>query len=129
MRARCDYAKSQRTYRHYGGKGIAVCVQWQEFLPFYYWALESGYQDNLVIDRIRPDKGYQPENCQWITQAENARRLIKHGPQRPVINSAGQTFASQHEAARSLGILQSSIANALKKGGRCKKLYWKFASC
>jgi hypothetical protein len=49
-----------------------MCDAWREdFLAFYDWAMASGYADHLTIDRIDNDKGYSPENCQWITKASN----------------------------------------------------------
>lgn len=78
MKCRCS---NQNTpyYRFYGEKGISVCDEWKAkdtgFPSFYKWAMDNGYDDNMTIDRIDPKKGYCPENCQWITQSENSRRL------------------------------------------------------
>lgn len=63
-------------YRHYGGRGISVCHEWQMFEPFQKWALSNGYEDrpdaprrdHLTIDRIDPDGNYEPSNCRWATQ-------------------------------------------------------------
>jgi len=34
-------------------------------------------KDDLIIDRIDPDKGYTKDNCQWITQSENSKKRNK----------------------------------------------------
>lgn len=60
-------------YHLYGGRGIAVCAEWSRFEAFYEWAIKSGYQDDLSIDRKDNDKGYSPENCQWSNDFEQAR--------------------------------------------------------
>jgi hypothetical protein len=73
MRQRCENPK-HKGYKYYGGKGIAVCEQWAKFINFREWATDNGYKDGLSIDRIDSDKGYFPENCQWITLAENTKR-------------------------------------------------------
>lgn len=74
MICRCYYSK-RRDYKYYGEIGIRVCGKWRKsYPPFKRWALKSGYRENLVIDRINSDGNYEPNNCQWITQAENARK-------------------------------------------------------
>lgn len=60
----------------YGGRGITVCDEWQEFEPFYKWAVEAGYRDGMSLDRIDPNGNYEPPNCRWtdsFVQAQNQR--------------------------------------------------------
>ena len=45
------------------------------FINFKDWSLSNGYNDSLTIDRINSDNNYEPNNCQWITQKENNRKL------------------------------------------------------
>lgn len=72
MKARCSNPKNVN-YKHYGGRGIAVCKGWLDFLPFLHWAVGSGYAPGLSIDRIDPDRGYEPSNCRWIPRGEQSR--------------------------------------------------------
>lgn len=51
-----------------------MCREWDRFESFRDWALASGYQDNLTIDRKDNDGNYEPSNCQWITNTENVRK-------------------------------------------------------
>lgn len=72
MKQRC-LNKNKESYPRYGGRGITVCDEWIHSVDaFYNWAIANGYNDNLTIDRIDNDKGYYPENCQWVTSQENS---------------------------------------------------------
>ena len=71
MIARC-YKPDHMTFKNYGGKGITVCESWRlNSKSFYYWALGNGYKEGLTLDRIDPSLGYFPENCRFVTMAEN----------------------------------------------------------
>ncbi len=72
MRSRCRN-KSVTQYKDYGGRGISVCEEWNDYKAFQQWALLNGYQDNLSIDRIDVNGNYTPENCKWSTAKEQCR--------------------------------------------------------
>lgn len=61
-------------YGEYGGRGIGICNEWRNsFNSFMQWSYENGYADNLTIDRKNNNKGYQPDNCRWVSNKENCR--------------------------------------------------------
>lgn len=77
MLKRC-YIESNESFKNYGGRGIGVCDEWQSnFLSFYNWAVENGYQSGRSLDRIDNDGNYEPGNCRFAerdVQSRNNRR-------------------------------------------------------
>ena len=61
------------SYKDYGGRGITICNEWLEFIPFRDWALVNGYAEGLQINRIWNDGNYESSNCNFVPSKENAR--------------------------------------------------------
>lgn len=79
MRDRCNNPNSS-SYAEYGGRGINVCERWDDFSLF----LEDmgSRPEGLSLDRIDPDKGYEPSNCRWANssvQVHNQRKRKTNG--------------------------------------------------
>ncbi len=73
MKKRC-YDKKNCRYHRYGGRGIHICDEWlNDCKMFIEWGDANGYKQGLQIDRINNDKGYSPDNCRFVTNAENAK--------------------------------------------------------
>lgn len=84
MHYRCENPNAG-SYKNYGGRGITVCPDWtggEGFDRFREWAVAHGYAENLQIDRIDNDLGYEPDNCRWVTQQENSLNRRPRGPSR-----------------------------------------------
>ena len=80
LKGRC-YNPNNKRYSNYGARGIKVCDEWLDkkngFMNFYKWAIENGYQENLSIDRIDVNGNYEPANCRWVNDLDQARNKEK----------------------------------------------------
>lgn len=78
MKQRCFDEKSNH-YDRYGGRGITMCEEWKNsYDEFYTWSIKNGYSEGLTIDRINNDGNYEPDNCRWITQAEQLNNISRN---------------------------------------------------
>lgn len=57
-------------YHRYGGRGVVVCDEWNDYESFSVWAISNGYADELSLDRIDNNGNYDPTNCRWVTKTE-----------------------------------------------------------
>ena len=65
---RTVYSNEPEKLRVYKDRGIAMCDEWRnDFISFDRWALDNGYKKHLILDRIDNYKGYNPDNCRWVT--------------------------------------------------------------
>ncbi len=76
MRTRCMNPK-YKEFDRYGGRGIRICDEWNDFSAFCSWSLSHGYSDGLTIERVDNDGNYEPSNCAWIPLADQARNKGK----------------------------------------------------
>lgn len=105
MKSRCKGTAGKLAKKYYFDRGIKVCDEWaRDFRAFRRWALANGYKQNLELDRRENDKGYFPENCQWVTRKQqrqntHKRRDAKTSRFKGVSKHFG-LFASEENAAR-----------------------------
>lgn len=71
MKARCNNPKVS-SYKHYGGRGITVCDEWQNSFESFFTdvgARPEGYS----LERIDTNGNYEPGNTAWIPLIEQQR--------------------------------------------------------
>lgn len=134
-KAVCPYCQGGRNYRNANGytherlyeryrnilrrvndplryKGVNICEEWKnDYLNFREWALNSGYNDSLTIDRINNEKGYQPDNCRWVTakqQANNRRSNL-------VIEYENKKY-TMSEFADAINLPYNTVKQRIKNG-------------
>lgn len=110
MRQRCNN-EHDRYWDRYGGRGISVCTEWDNFENFYKWSIDNGYERSLTIDRVDNDGNYCPENCRWVdnfAQANNRSTTRK-------IECAGEIHSIM-EWSKIFGIKYSTLYARIRAG-------------
>jgi hypothetical protein len=111
MKARCNN-KNSNNYHNYGGRGIDICEEWKnDFSPFCEWAIATGYNDSLSIDRKNVNGNYEPENCRWV----NANIQQRNRRNNHFITYKGKT-KTLIEWSNEIGVGHTTILGRLKKG-------------
>ena len=69
MLNRC-YDPNDKSWRDYGGRGIAVCKEWLTNFPAFLAHVGAKPSPELSLDRIDNDGNYEPGNVRWATRLE-----------------------------------------------------------
>ena len=110
MLKRCNKT-NHKEYKYYGGRGITVCENWNDYVVFARWALSNGYSNDLTIDRIDNDGNYEPSNCRWVTIQEQLRNRSNN--RHETINGVTKTVA---EWSRDYGVEKNTVYRRLDRG-------------
>lgn len=122
MKQRCENPKN-KAYKWYGDKGISICDGWRDYSVFREWATANGYADGLTIDRIDSNGPYSPQNCRWVTNSENSKRVLHIESARFLCVNGQRKNESQW--AKEIGVTQAAISGWISKYGEteaCKKI-------
>lgn len=131
MKNRC-YNKTFIQFDNYGGRDISICQEWLDnFLIFEEWALANGYQEGLQIDRINNDLGYSPENCRWVTHAQNQynKKSYKKDKYKGVFKFENKYVASivKDRKKHHIGLFKTEEEAAIAYNEKAIELFGEFA--
>jgi DNA-binding Xre family transcriptional regulator len=102
MRSRCN-SPNNKDYKRYGGRGIKVCKEWEDFKVFS-GDMYPSFIEGLSLDRRDNDKGYSKSNCRWVdqkTQCNNKKGIVR-------LEYRGTTV-TQTQLSKILGISSSTL--------------------
>lgn len=114
MRARCNNPRNV-SYANYGGRGISVCERWGSFENFI--ADMGERPSGLSIDRIDVNGNYEPNNCRWATdcqQARNTRRTKLTEQIVREIKGRAEHGEAQRSIASRVGITQCTVSAVVR---------------
>lgn len=109
MKRRCQ-SPTDVNYVNYGGRGIKVFEEWNDFEAFYR-DMGDTHKEGLTLDRIDVNGDYTPENCRWATmmeQGNNKRNTI-------FITVFGETLPIS-EVARKYNMNRNTLYQRIRRG-------------
>jgi hypothetical protein len=116
MKTRC-YNEKNAAYEFYGKLGVTVCDRWlhgtsgKSGFEYFYEDMGPRPSPKYSIDRIDTFGNYEPSNCQWATDTQQARNTRKTKR----IEFAGHR-RNPHEWAAATGIKATEILKRLNRG-------------
>lgn len=83
MIQRCTNPGNEK-FPDYGARGVTVCGEWRESFLSFYADMGPRPSERHSLDRRDNDGNYEPDNCRWATDAEQAnnRRPAKPRPRK-----------------------------------------------
>lgn len=119
-KSRCFNPRNKK-FPQYGGRGITMCDEWMgDFSNFLRDMGECPL--GLSLDRVNVNGHYEPRNCRWATNSQQARArtdnvLVNHNGVEVVLKDyariRGVNYKSLHALVRYRGMTANDAANRL----------------
>lgn len=112
IRSRC-HDQNRRDFKHYGGRGVRVCSQWDDFTQF---EADVGPHPGgkLTLDRRDTNRDYEPGNVRWATRQTQARNRNYCTLDKPTADRLRSEYVrgvvKQSDLARKYGVSQSLVS-------------------
>ena len=107
MLARCRNPNTA-AYNNYGGRGITVCDEWNDFSAFYRDMGDPPH--GMTLDRKDNNQGYSKENCRWAPRQMQARN--RRGRRMVTVRGVTKSLAEwSDETQISISTLWARLAN------------------
>jgi hypothetical protein len=101
-------------FEYYGGNGIIMCEEWDDFENFHQWSLANGYKEGLVLSRKKNTDDFTPDTCEWITDQEHR---AKRGILKQVITiTYNNNIVTLSELSKITGIKRETLKSRWKRG-------------
>lgn len=110
MISRCTRKSAGKSWEDYGGRGIKVCDRWLVYENFRD-DMAPTYKPGLSLERIDNNGNYEPTNCRWATDKEQANNRRSN----LLITFRGETLTSSQWQDRT-GIKGGTIRKRLHDG-------------
>lgn len=115
MRDRCNNPNNSR-FADYGGRGIDICPEWDDFAVFFRDMGERPERHSL--DRIDNNRGYYPDNCRWAARVEQQNNMRTNR----LVEYDGQKL-TMAEWSRKFDIPYHVVRYRLNKGMRLEEVF------
>ena len=113
MKARCQNP-AVNNCDNYGGRGISVCSEWQDFVNFYDDMGEC--PEDYSIDRINNNGNYEASNCKWSSKKEQCNNKRNNR----MLNFEGKTQTLKQWSEES-GIAYDTLRKRINHGWNMAK--------